>query len=175
MKVINLFGGPGTGKSTIAAGLFTKMKMKHMNVELVTEYAKSLTYDSRFNIIESDQLYILAKQNRKLERLKPCVDIAITDSPLLLCGIYFNPDKNTCNENTFMKLLHEMHNSYDNMNIFLERNSENPYQETGRTQTIAQSFEIDRRIKNSLKDIDYISVKSDIDAIDKIFEMINSE
>jgi adenylate kinase family enzyme len=32
MKVINLFAGPGAGKSTTAAALFSKMKWKGYNV-----------------------------------------------------------------------------------------------------------------------------------------------
>ena len=47
LKVINFFGAPGSGKSTIAAGLFFEMKMKQMNVELVTEFAKELCYSER--------------------------------------------------------------------------------------------------------------------------------
>ncbi len=39
-----MFGGPGTGKSTSAAGLFFKMKLAQMEVELVTEYAKDLVW-----------------------------------------------------------------------------------------------------------------------------------
>jgi adenylylsulfate kinase-like enzyme len=42
LHVINLFGGPGTGKSTLAAALFTDLKMKGINAELVTEFAKDL-------------------------------------------------------------------------------------------------------------------------------------
>ena len=41
MKVINLFAGPGAGKSTTAAGLFHLMKIAGMNVELVTEFSRS--------------------------------------------------------------------------------------------------------------------------------------
>jgi len=39
-KVINLFAGPGAGKSTTAAGLFAEMKRANVDVELVTEYVK---------------------------------------------------------------------------------------------------------------------------------------
>jgi ATP:corrinoid adenosyltransferase len=67
MKVINIFAGPCAGKSTTAAGLFYLMKVSGYNVELVTEYAKDMTWEGRHNIL-GDQLYILAKQNRRLER-----------------------------------------------------------------------------------------------------------
>ena len=38
--VINLIGSPGTGKSTLASELFSKMKWQGYDVELVSEYAK---------------------------------------------------------------------------------------------------------------------------------------
>lgn len=41
-SVINLIGGPGSGKSTTAAGLFFRMKSMGVRCELVTEYAKEL-------------------------------------------------------------------------------------------------------------------------------------
>src|SRR6266446_4338308 len=89
MKVINLFGGPGTGKSTVASDLFALMKWQNMNVELVTEFAKEVTWEKHHNIF-NDQLYILAQQNRRLERLKDQVNYVISDSPILMYQAY-NP------------------------------------------------------------------------------------
>jgi len=80
MKVINLFGGPGSGKSTTAAGLFQKMKLKHMSVELISEYAKKLVYSNRLENMLDQQEYIFAKQNNMLHMLRDKVDFVITDS-----------------------------------------------------------------------------------------------
>lgn len=41
--VVNLFGGPGSGKSTGAAYVFARLKMLGYNAELVTEFAKDKT------------------------------------------------------------------------------------------------------------------------------------
>jgi len=90
MLVINIFGGPGVGKSTLAAEVFAHFKKNKLNIELVTEYAKDLVWEERNNILK-DQLYILAKQNRRLERLRnKGIDVVVTDSPLLLGKIYFD-------------------------------------------------------------------------------------
>jgi adenylate kinase family enzyme len=43
-KYINIFGGPGAGKSTTAAALFAEMKRRGMNVELATEVAEDREY-----------------------------------------------------------------------------------------------------------------------------------
>ena len=46
--VINLIGGPGCGKSTIAAELFSRLKKMGVTCELVTEYIKG---DNNYEII----------------------------------------------------------------------------------------------------------------------------
>ena len=42
--VVNYFAGPA-GKSTTAAGLFSKLKQNNINSELVVEWIKSITWD----------------------------------------------------------------------------------------------------------------------------------
>ena len=42
MIVVNLFAGPGSGKSTTCAGLFSKLKLAGIYCEMVLEYAKEL-------------------------------------------------------------------------------------------------------------------------------------
>lgn len=44
---VNIFGGPGVGKSTTAADLFVAMKKAGYNVELVTEVAKDFVWEDR--------------------------------------------------------------------------------------------------------------------------------
>lgn len=140
MKVINLFGGPGVGKSTTAAGLFSLMKKQRMNVELVTEYAKDMTWEGRHNILQ-DQIYITAKQNRKLHRLRDHkVDYVITDSPLLLGIMYMPFDYYS----TYPNLVLEIFNSYDNVNYFIKREVE--YDTTGRNQTLEEAKDIDLKL-----------------------------
>ena len=54
MKVINFYGGPNTGKSTKAAGMYYKMNLAGYNVELVNEFAKELKIsDFSVHIISS--------------------------------------------------------------------------------------------------------------------------
>ena len=43
--LINLFGGPGIGKSGIAAGITYKMKKKHISVNNPYEFPKRLAWD----------------------------------------------------------------------------------------------------------------------------------
>jgi tRNA uridine 5-carbamoylmethylation protein Kti12 len=153
-KVINFFGGPGIGKSTTAAGLFYLMKRAGYKVELVTEFAKELTYENRTNILQEDQLFILAEQNRRMARLHGDVDYIITDSPLFLSIVYGrlfgNP--NEALENVTLALI----DKYENINIVLERNiKEHPYQQYGRDQDLEASENIDSKIESLLVEADF--------------------
>jgi len=38
---INFLAGPGAGKSTTTAWIFSELKLRQVSVELVTEYVKS--------------------------------------------------------------------------------------------------------------------------------------
>ena len=143
MKVINLFGGPGAGKSTTAAGLFHLMKFAGMSVELVTEYAKEMTWEKRHNIL-SDQLYILAKQYRRVKRLQGEVEFVVTDSPFLLCILYRRDDYSE----TLDRLVLELWNQYENLNFYLERVK--PYVALGRSQAEAEARKIDVSTKDLL-------------------------
>jgi deoxyadenosine/deoxycytidine kinase len=85
--VISLFGGPGAGKSTLAAALFAKMKESNVNCEMVREYVKTWAWQDR-EIKSTDQIYVLAKQCQAESILYNKVDYVITDCPILLPGVY---------------------------------------------------------------------------------------
>ncbi len=168
MKVVNLYGGPGTGKSTTAADLFALMKWNNMNVELVNEYAKEITWEKRFEILE-DQFYITAKQNRKLTRIKNQVDWAVTDSPLLLALAYAKPDYLP---NHFGPVIKELYDTYNNINIFLVRDK--PYHKVGRSQTEDEARKIDQWVKDFLiqNGYEFHEVVADENARNIIFNIL---
>lgn len=164
MKIINLFAGPGSGKSTTAAGLFFLMKTKGYRVELVTEYAKDMTYEKRFNIL-ADQLYILAKQNRKITRLINQVDFIITDSPILL-GLIYDEEKNKL----FIDLVWKLFNEYDNYNYFINRVKK--YAQYGRNQVESEAREIDFKIRDLIAYLPFKEIDGDDIAPSSILEDI---
>jgi hypothetical protein len=167
MKVVNLFGGPGSGNSTTAAGLFYQMKLMHQNVELITEYAKELVYSDRVTFLNSKQEYVFAKQNLRQFILKDKVDWAITDSPLLLSLIY-PKIYNTSPGDHFDAYVIETFNRYDNINIFLERPE--TFSGVGRVQNLEESVRVDNLIIDALDStgIKYEKVKADRDIVEVI-------
>ena len=90
MIVINLWGAPGCGKSTAAAFLFSRLKSLGVNVELVTEFAKDLTWEERNEALKN-QLYVSGIQSFRISRLDGRVDVVITDSPVP-SGIFYVPE-----------------------------------------------------------------------------------
>lgn len=139
MKIINLYGGPGTGKSTTAAGVFYLMKTLGYRIELVTEYAKELCWENRLQSL-NDQLYIFAKQQHRLERLrKHDLEYVVTDSPLLL-SIAYDDGKSKI----FKELVYEKYNQYNNIDILLNRVK--PYQKYGREQEEDSARLIDKLV-----------------------------
>ena len=147
MKVINLWGGPGCGKSTTAAGLFSLMKMRGHNVELVTEHAKDLTYDKDWDALKR-QDDILYEQHDRQKRLMGHVDYAITDSPLPLSIIYGGP-KYFLDMN-FVESVMEFFRLFDNHNIMLKRVK--PYSHYGRKESGDEAQEIDEKCVALMKD-----------------------
>lgn len=85
--IVNLFGQPCAGKSTVRADVFRCLKQQGVNCEEVYETAKKLSWTKRHKELTS-QPYIMGKQLRDLEVLIGQVDVIVTDSPLLLCEFY---------------------------------------------------------------------------------------
>ena len=146
---INLYGGPGAGKSTAAAFLFAEMKKMSKNVELVTEVAKDFVWEERNKTLEI-QPYITVKQYRNLYRLKGKVDFVITDSPILLGCVYAELYANDL-PRSYKDMIVDLHREVLNhrIDIFLERT--HAYDSNGRYQTEQQAIQIDEMIKKWLR------------------------
>jgi len=140
MKVINIFGGPGTGKSVTAARLFAELKIKHLNCELVTEFAKELVYDESYKVLENQE-WIFANQHNRMYRLKEKVDYIITDAPLFNSIVYSGKGEEHKN---FHNYVFSVFNRYENLNIYLER--ETKYQTEGRYQDEKGAIEVDNEV-----------------------------
>ena len=144
--IVNLFGGPGSGKSTTAAGVFNKLKLAGVNCEIVTEFAKHVTWKKDLNTLRN-QIYVFAKQHDRMFHLKEQVDVIITDSPIIMGLIY--ADWNNVSL-SFEQLVVDEFNRTDAKNLNLFINRVKPYNPSGRNQTEEEAKEKDKDIFNLL-------------------------
>jgi 2-phosphoglycerate kinase len=152
-KIVNLFGGPGIGKSSIANGLTYKLKKKHITCDNPYEFPKVLAWDENHSAIK-DQLYVLANQHRGIVKSYGKVDYIILDSPIVLSLVYKSVYKGTeypatLYGDSFDKMVLDIHNQYDTINIVLKR-SEGGYNEKERYQSLNESRMLDLEIENTL-------------------------
>lgn len=164
--VVNLLGGPGTGKSSVRAGVFHDLKFKGINCEEATEFAKDLTWQkSQFSL--QNQIHVFGEQHHRIWKLLGQVDVVITDSPLLLTPIY---DSSNNSELTDLALKEFF--KMKNLVFFLKRvKSYNP---SGRNQTELEAKEIDQKILTFLNcfGIDYVEETGNASCKDRIVNLI---
>ena len=149
MIVVNLYGGPGAGKSTGAAYVFSRLKEAGVAAELVTEFAKDLTWDHSRAIL--DQMFVFGTQYHWLARLElDGVQAAVTDSPLLLSVVYAKNDVrmkhrlSTHDRQVVAESMKRLNASFDNRDFVIRRAK--PYVGAGRNETESEAKEIDRMI-----------------------------
>ena len=167
--VINLFAGPGAGKSTTAAGLFHAMKIAGFNCEYVSEWVKDKCWERSAKVFKA-QPYIFGKQYWKVFRCLDEVDYVIVDSPLLLSVVYNDLYAHIENLNPFVI---STFNSFDNWNFFLKRSKD--YVTVGRNETLEQAIDVDNRIRETLikYEVPYTDLNYDT-AVDDIMSMVMS-
>lgn len=145
--IVNLYGGPGTGKSTNAALIFGKLKVAGIRSELVSEYAKDLAWEKRDHTLKF-QPYVIGKQMHRIYRVHGQVDVIVTDSPILLGAVYKGEGYNE----HFEQHLLSTHKNWNTLDIFLRRDPElHPYKNTGRSQTEEEAKDLDTEILEMLQ------------------------
>ena len=162
-SIINFFGQPGAGKSTLAAGLFYKMKKNNELVELIQEYAKELVWKGLNPSAHTQEIEFI--QNSREQNLIGQVDYIITDSPLALTNFYTNKFTST--------KLQKYSRSSKELNFFVKRTK--PYISVGRVQTEQECDQISTELEKFLKNlqIDYFSIDS-FYCLDKLYNHVNT-
>jgi nicotinamide riboside kinase len=166
--VVNLLGGPGSGKSTTAAQIFSELKWSDIECELAPEYAKDLVWEQRKKTF-TNQIYLFGKQHHRIYRLLGQVDVVITDSPLLLTPIY-----DLERRETLKQLALQEYRRMDNLAIVLKRRKK--YHSNGRNQDEQQAKEVDNQIRTLLKDnqIPYNEIDGTKESVQHIVKDIKS-
>lgn len=170
--IVNLIGGPGVGKSTTMAGVFSKLKQLGVDCEQATEFAKELVWERREETFK-DELYIFAKQYHRLFIVVGKVDVVVTDRPLVITACYNNISPKPIKGLSQMAI--EAFNEYQNINIFLNRAKS--YNPNGRNQTEEEADKISDEIRQILDDnhIDYVAKDADENIVDDVTEIVLKE
>ncbi len=168
-KIVNIYGGPGTGKSTCAGALFADLKYSGENVEYIQEYAKDAAWEKRGPKVFEAQEYIFGKQHFRMARVADDVDYLVTDSPILLGLAYMPIDFYLPSLPLVIK---EAYDNYDNLDIFLVRKK--AYNPKGRNQNEAEARELDVKINLILDkfSIPYHIIPGEREAIKLIRELM---
>lgn len=144
-KVINLYAGPGAGKTTAALQICLELKKLGVNAEYVSEFAKDLIYDGKEEMLK-DQKFVTDGQYERLNRLRGKVDVIVTDSPLLLGQVYGKKsiDKDYKDE------IRNRYDSFDNYNAFIVRDKN--FTQKGRVHNLEESKQLDADVLQMLSD-----------------------
>lgn len=148
--VVNLFGGPGAWKSTLAHRLCADLAMKGRLVEYAPEYAKELIWEDRQELLSgavTSQICVVSEQIERLNSLRGKVEVAVTDSPILLALSY--TDRGDRNYGSFAESLAEYHRSCRRLNVFVNRSP--VYDPRGRRHTAEESITLDGDIRSVLE------------------------
>lgn len=164
--IVNVFGPPGAGKSTICAGIFCELKTRGIDCEMSLEYAKDWIYDEAPHILKN-QFFIFGNQLQRLWRLHGKVDYIITDSPLLNSIIY-----DAKNDTDFTNIILKEHKKFVNENFYVKRMA--PYSSNGRIQNEYESITIGEQILDMFfeHDIQHTVIDGDKYAVNFIVDKL---
>jgi hypothetical protein len=144
---INFFGGPGVGKSTLAAKFFTHLKQLGHNIELVQEFVKQYVYTQR-NLSNWGHVYTFGRQfGEELRPLEAGVKKIVTDSPLLLQVAYARHHGCPSFEQ-LAEISLEFEKAYPSINILVSRTV--PFKSVGRWHDEDGAKRLDEMIEQDL-------------------------
>jgi adenylate kinase family enzyme len=146
---INLYGGPGVGKSTLAALLYGWLRQQKFNAELAQEWIKTWVYQGK-QMESFDYVYTFAKQLHTEDGLlRAGVNIVVTDSPIYLQCMYALHHKMKA-ANELWRIAKRFEETYPSVNFFVDRGEYAVYEQAGRYETLAQAVEMDKFIVTCL-------------------------
>lgn len=167
--VINLIGGPCSGKSTIAAELFARLKKMGVHCELVSEYIKDRIYEEN-QTMPKNQIAIFGMEHYNISNKLGKVDVIVHDGSFINNIIY-----KTEENKYFDDLIISEYKRFWNLDFFIKRGNIE-FETYGRIHNLKQSKELDKIIKETYDsyELSYIEVESR-DAVDKIIPIVLKE
>jgi hypothetical protein len=143
LKLINLYGAPGAGKSATRSGIFWLMKAHHLQVEEIGEFAKYLVHTGDLERLQEEQAYCLVEQVHRTRILAKHYEYAVTDSPILLQPYYANRSEQA----ELCALAHRASAAYESFDFYLTRDFSSGFAQEGRRHTRTESDVIDQQMR----------------------------
>ena len=136
LKVISLMGAPGTGKSTLAHGLFyfIRSQFPYIRAEFVSEFAKELMWTYQPFV---SQTYITGNQFNRMKILEGKVDLVISESCLLNGLLY----EESWDYKHMRNTIWDLYGQFDNLIVYTGPPPKD-YESTGRHQGYEESLKI---------------------------------
>ena len=167
--VINLIGGPCSGKSTIAAELFARLKKMGIHCELVSEYIKDRIYEEN-QTMPKNQIAIFGMEHYNISNKLGKVDVIVHDGSFINNIIY-----KTEENKYFDDLIISEYKRFWNLDFFIKRGNIE-FETYGRIHTLEESKKLDYKILDTYHkyNLNFIEVESR-DAVDKIIPILLNE
>lgn len=164
--IVNVIGGPCSGKSTVTAELFARLKKMGIKCELCPEYIKDRIYEENKTMIVN-QIALFGMEVYGLEVKLNKVDVIIHDGSLINNIVY-----DRSNNKDLHEFILKQYKKYNNLDFFLNRGTLE-FEDYGRIHNLDESKEIDNILKTIYKENDFnlIEVESR-DAVDKMIPII---
>lgn len=164
--VINIIGGPCSGKSTVATELFARLKKMGVHTELAPEYIKDRIYEENLTM-PLNQIAVFAMEHYGINTKIGKVDCIVHDGSFINNEIYNNEDNPE-----FNAFIVAEYRKFNNLDFFIKRGNIE-FEDYGRIHNQKQSKELDKIIKETYNKygLPFIEVESR-DAVDKIIPIV---
>lgn len=154
-KIINLFGAPGSGKSTLSFAITADLKRRGKRVEHAREGVKE-EYAKFGQTVFADQLKILSEQYSIQASFADNCDYVVTDGPILHSYIYAalikTPRLKECKAE-IQNLSLRLHRLFDNFDILVKLpTSAEMHVNHLRIHDYDQSLEIEEKVSKLVSD-----------------------
>ena len=165
--VVSIFGGPGSGKTTAALDITSRLKKLGFLADFAPEYAKEVVWDTQAPLatpeerararavmdggLQTQRLFFAQQQARVNRCLGQC-DFVVTDSPGLIGMVCLRPPFDAEGRAALYRDMRADFNSHHNFVMVMRRGD--AYEAQGRIESPKRAMAMDRATAELLNDLD---------------------